>query len=123
VVIDPWNYIEHKVPQGYTETQYISEALTLIREFAVRCDVHVFIVAHPRKLAKERDGKYPPATMYDISGSAHFFNKTDNGMSIHRDFETGVVTAYVQKVRFSWLGKIGFACYTYDTLTRQYKQI
>lgn len=122
VVIDPWNYIEHKVPPGYTETQYISEALTLIREFAVKCDVHVFIVAHPRKLMKEK-GKYPPATMYDISGSAHFFNKTDNGISIHRDFETGVVTAYVQKVRFSWLGKIGFATYTYNTYTRQYEQL
>lgn len=123
VVIDPWNYIEHKIPHGYTETQYISESLTLLKEFALRCDVHLFIVAHPRKLQKDNKGKYPPATMYDIAGSAHFFNKTDNGISVHRDFETGVVTVYVQKVRFSWLGKTGFCCYDYDAFTRQYKQI
>lgn len=120
VVIDPWNYIEHKIPAGYSETQYISEALTLVKEFAVKTDTHVFIVAHPRKLQKEQNGQYPPATMYDISGSAHFFNKTDNGISIHRDFTNNQVSAYVQKVRFSWLGKIGYATYDYNTFTRQY---
>ncbi len=123
VVIDPWNYIEHKIPYGYTETQYISEALTLIKEFALRTDTHVFIIAHPKKMVKDNKGKYPPATMYDIAGSAHFFNKTDNGLSIHRDFETGIVTAYVQKVRFSWIGMTGFTCFSYNTFTRQYQQI
>jgi len=121
VVIDPWNYIEHKVPNGYTETQYISECLSLIKEFAIRNDVHMFLIAHPRKLQKDqKTGKYPIATMYDISGSAHFFNKTDNGISIHRDFETKVVDVYIQKVRFSWLGQIGFVSYNFDTLTRRY---
>jgi len=120
IVIDPWNYIEHKVPNGYTETQYISEALSLIKEFAVKTDTHVFIIAHPRKLQKDQKGKYPIATMYDISGSAHFFNKTDNGVSIHRDFDNGMVDVYVQKIRFSWLGHIGFTSYSFDTFTRQY---
>jgi twinkle protein len=124
IVIDPWNYIEHKVPAGYTETQYISEALSLIKEFAVQTDTHIFIVAHPRKLMKDqRTGQYPVATMYDISGSAHFFNKADNGLSIHRDFSTGVVDVYVQKVRFSWLGKIGFCSFNFDNMTRKYVAI
>lgn len=123
VVIDPWNYIEHKIPAGYTETQYISEALTLIKEFSVRTDTHVFIVAHPKKMVKDNTGQYPPATMYDIAGSAHFFNKTDNGISIHRDFKNDTVTVYTQKVRFSWLGKIGYTQYLFDTFTRKYIQI
>jgi len=123
VVIDPWNYIEHKIPAGYTETQYISEALTLIREFAVKTDTHVFIVAHPKKMYKDQSGKIPPATLYDIAGSAHFFNKTDNGLSVHRDFETGIVTVYVQKIRFYWLGKIGHTSYSFDTFTRKYIQL
>lgn len=124
VVIDPWNYLEHKVPAGYTETQYISEALTLIREFAIKTDTHVFIVAHPRKLQKDqRTGQYPVATMYDISGSAHFFNKTDNGISVHRNFQTNQVDVYVQKIRFSFHGKVGYTSYTYDTFTRKYTQI
>jgi twinkle protein len=120
-IIDPWNYIEHKVPNGYTETQYISEALTLIKEFVVKNDIHLFLVAHPKKLMKDPKTKqYPVATMYDISGSAHFFNKTDNGISIHRDFSNNSVTVYVQKVRFSWLGKLGYSIYGFDTFTRQY---
>lgn len=123
VVIDPWNYVEHKIPPGYTETQYISEALTLIKEFSVRTDTHVFIVAHPKKMVKDNTGMYPPATMYDIAGSAHFFNKTDNGISVYRNFKDDTVTVYTQKVRFSWLGKIGYTSYSFDTFTRQYKQI
>ena len=124
IIIDPWNYIEHKIPINLTETQYISECLSLIKEFTVKYDVHLFIVAHPKKLVKDpKTGQYPVATMYDISGSAHFFNKTDNGISVHRDFSANIVTAYVQKVRFSWLGKIGFTSYSYDTFTRQYKQL
>ena len=123
VIIDPWNYIEHKVPAGYTETQYISEALSLIKEFAVMTDTHVFIVAHPKKLQKDNSGQYPPATMYDISGSAHFFNKTDNGISVYRDYTNNTVRVYTQKVRFHWQGKIGYTDYNYDTFTRKYIQI
>lgn len=124
VVLDPWNYIEHKIPAMMSETQYISDCLSKIKEFAVRTNTHIFIVAHPRKLQKDqKTGQYPVATMYDISGSAHFFNKTDNGISIHRDFERGIVDVYVQKVRFSWLGKVDFTSFHFDTFTRQYKRI
>ena len=41
-------------------------------------------------------------------------------MTIYRDFETGVVTVYIQKVRYSWLGKQGHCEFTYNTKTRQY---
>jgi twinkle protein len=123
IVIDPWNYIEHKIPQGYSETQYISEALSLFKEFAIKTGTHLFIVAHPRKLVKDNTGQYPIATMYDIAGSAHFYNKTDNGISIHRNFSDNTVTVYVQKVRFHFHGMIGFTSYNFDTFTRQYIQI
>lgn len=122
LLIDPWNHIEHKIPSGYTETQYISECLTSIKNFALRYSVHIFLVAHPTKLKKEKN-KYEIPTMYSISGSAHFFNKTDNGISVWRDFETNTVDIYVQKVRYSWLGKIGFCTLFYDTYTRQYKYV
>lgn len=120
VVLDPWNYIEHKVPYGYTETQYISEALSQLKEFAVKADIHLFIVAHPKKLQKDPSGQYPVATLYDCAGSAHFFNKTDNGLSVHRDNIKGIVTVYCQKVRFSFHGSIGYASFNFDTFTRQY---
>lgn len=121
IVIDPWNYLEHKIPDGQTETQYISECLTLIKDFCMKNDTHLFLIAHPRKLMKDQKTKqYAIPTMYDIAGSAHFFNKTDNGISIHRDFSSNLVDVYIQKVRFSWLGKIGYTSFNFNTLTRQY---
>jgi len=30
---------------------------------------------------------------------------------------------YVQKVKWSWLGKIGFCSFGFDTMTREYKPI
>jgi len=121
LIIDPWNYIEHKVPPNQTETQYISESLTKFKAFALLTDIHIFIVAHPTKIAKNKDtGEYEVPTLYNISGSAHFFNKTDNGLCMYRSFKDNTVTCYVQKVRYSWLGKIGFASFSYNTLTRQY---
>lgn len=122
LLIDPWNYIEHKIPTGQTETQYISECLTKLKAFALKFNVHVFIIAHPTKLKKEGN-KFEIPTMYSISGSAHFFNKTDNGLSIYRNFDTKEVDIHVQKVRYSWLGKVGTVSYEYNTLTRQYQYI
>jgi twinkle protein len=124
LLIDPWNYIEHKVPNGQTETQYISDVLSKIRMAARKLGIHIFLIAHPTKLQKDKStGKYEVPTMYSISGSANFFNKTDNGLTIYRDFETNVVTAYVQKIRWWWLGKVGFTSFSFNTLTRQYQAI
>lgn len=64
------------------ETEYVSQMLTKIKRFAQHHDVHVWFVAHPRQL---RDWKGAPPTMYDISGSAHFINKADNGVVVHRN--------------------------------------
>lgn len=122
VLIDPWNYIEHKIEPNESETQYISRALTTIRRAAIKLGIHIIIVAHPTKLSKV-NGKYEVPTLYNISGSAHFFNKTDNGITVYRDFQTNEVTVYIQKIRFSFLGKLGSIKYNYNTFTRQYEYI
>lgn len=120
LLIDPWNYIEHKQEKGQTETQYISESLTKLKAFCLTHGIHVFLIAHPVKLAKE-NGKYVVPTLYSISGSAHFFNKTDNGITVYRDFTTNIVEVHIQKVRYSWLGKVGLCTYGYNLETRQYQ--
>jgi len=122
VLIDPWNYIEHKIENNETETQYISRALTTIRKAAIKLGIHIIVVAHPTKLAKTNN-KYDVPTLYNISGSAHFFNKTDNGFTVYRDFNTNEVTVHIQKIRFSFLGKLGAVKYNYNTFTRQYEYL
>lgn len=107
VVIDPWNELDHLF-EGKTEAQYLSEKLTKIRRFARMNGVHVWVVAHPRNLLKDTAGKYKPPTMYEISGGAHWRNKADNGICVHRpDFQTPVTEIYIQKIRFREVGKLG----------------
>ena len=51
-----------------------------------RRQVLVILAAHPVKMKKDPvSGKFPVPTMYDISGSAAFFNKADFGIAIERD--------------------------------------
>ena len=122
LLIDPWNYIEHKSEKGQTETQYISECLTKIKAFCLTHNVHIFLIAHPSKMPKVA-GKYEVPTLYNVSGSAHFFNKADNGICVHRDFGSTKVDIYIQKVRYSWLGKVGFTSFNYNIDRRQYMPI
>jgi twinkle protein len=120
LLLDPWNCIEHKGD----DTNYVLECLNKMIHFLEKYRVHGFLVAHPTKLKKDpKTNKYEIPTLYSISGSAHFFNRTHNGISVWRDFETNTVDVYVQKVKWSWLGKIGFCSYNFDSYTRQYKQI
>ena len=108
VVLDPWNELEYHRPPQLSETEFVSEALGKIRQFARMNDVHVWIVAHPTKLRKNEDGTYPVPRLYDVSGSAHFYNKPDNGIAVYRkDPKGNDVEIYVQKIRFREVGQIG----------------
>lgn len=102
-IFDPWNQIEHSQPKGQTETQYISECLSKITKFVLLNDVHLFLVAHPGK-SRQMQGKL---SLYDIAGSAHFFNKTYNGLTVMRDFENDRTLINVEKVKFWFVGKAG----------------
>jgi len=118
LVIDPWNYVEFNL-DGMTETQFVSMMLSKISLFAKEYNVHIFLIAHPVKIPKN-NGRFEVPTLYSISGSAHFFNKTDNGITVYRDFETNDIMVYVQKVRFFFVGKIGSALFQYEVSTGRY---
>jgi twinkle protein len=121
LLFDPWNCIEHKYGEE-SETKYVLTCLNKLINFLDRYKVHCFLIAHPTKLQKDKKtGKYEIPTLYNISGSAHFFNRTHNGISVWRDFQNNLTDVYVQKVKYSWLGKLGFASFSYNTLTRQYE--
>jgi twinkle protein len=124
LVIDPWNELDHQRAGGLSETEYISQALTKIRRFAREYSVHVWLVAHPAKLQKDRQtGVYPVPTPYDVSGSAHWRNKADNCLTVFREFKEGnrEVEVHVQKVRFKEIGRVGVAVLEYDPLTGRYR--
>lgn len=123
VVLDPWNEIEHCRPAHVTETDHISASLSKIRQFARHHDVHMWVIAHPTKLHKQDgDQEYPVATPYSIAGSAGWFNKADNCISVWRKrlVPTDPVEIHVQKIRFREIGKLGVALLDFDIPTGRY---
>ncbi|KAI4365239.1 hypothetical protein MLD38_021239 [Melastoma candidum] len=125
LVIDPYNELDHQRPSSQTETEYVSQMLTLIRRFAQHHACHVWFVAHPRQL---HNWAGEPPNLYDISGSAHFINKCDNGIVIHRNRnpEAGPVDQVqvcVRKVRNKVAGSIGDAFLSYNRVTGEFMDI
>ncbi|WP_394700344.1 AAA family ATPase [uncultured Bacteroides sp.] len=118
-VFDPFNRLEHLIPDGMSETQYISAFLDKLTNFAVRNNCLVILVAHPRKMNRDaQTGRTPVPTLYDINGSAAFFNKCDFGLTVERD--TDVVRIHVQKVKFRHLGQPGIVPFVFNTVNGRY---
>jgi len=123
VVIDPWNQLEHHRTPGLSETEYVSSVLTDIINWVRERNCHLWLVAHPSKMQKNKEGKLPIPTPHDVSGSAHFWNKADNCVTIWRDqsdYQKQEVQVHVQKIRFKHIGRIGVAELMYDRVTGRY---
>lgn len=120
VVLDPWNTLDHN-RRGMNETDYVSSVLSRVTRLVREANAHVWLVAHPQKIGRDaKTGERPVPTPYDIAGSAHWYNKADNAITVHRDqtatSETGVdeVEVHIQKVRYRHIGRAGAAiglCY------------
>ena len=119
LVIDPYNRLEDE-SDGMSETKYISRQLDRLTNFAQQNDVLVILMAHPTKQTKNKDGVIEAPTLYDISGSAHFYNKTDFGIVVHRNRVENTVEVIVQKVKFRHLGEVGTALFKYNRNNGRY---
>lgn len=108
-VIDPYNMLDHSAQKDHS---YVGKILSEITQFCQQTNTHLFLVAHPRKMQKE-NGEYVVPTPYDISGSADFFNKAYNCLTVYRkigmrsEYESDVVQVYVQKVKRKENGQQG----------------
>lgn len=123
-LIDPWNELESARPEKMSETEYIGLCLKRSRIFARKHDLCAWIVAHPTKQYKDKNtGEYPIPTLYDISGSAHWYNKADNGITVHRDLAANLTRIIVQKVKFKYYGKPGEVAMKYDPYSGRYTEM
>lgn len=119
LVIDPYNRLEDE--QGAkSETRYISAILDQLQNFAQQEDTFVVLMAHPTKMPKDKEGKTMIPTLYDISGSANFYNKADFGLVINRDRVKNQTEVQVQKVKFRHLGQNGSAFFKYNLNNGRY---
>lgn len=122
LVIDPFNRIESEA-SNKSETLQISEFLDKLTNFAQINDVLVILMAHPSKRPKTKDGTIEVPNLYDISGSANFYNKADYGIIVHRNYAEDLVEVHVQKVKFRNLGQIGTAQFRYNINNGRYTPV
>ena len=91
-----------------SETDYIGVCLSTARRVARKYDISFWIVAHPMKPKKNPKGGFDRPTLYDINGSANWFNKIDNGFVVHRTDKTGLLcTVHVDKIKNKHYGRLG----------------
>jgi hypothetical protein len=88
-----------------------------------RLTVVTGIPGHPRNLVKDQaTGGYKVPTMYEISGGAHWRNKADIGLCIHRTrLDSDISEIIIQKNRFSEEGSLGKASLKYICDTEQFE--
>lgn len=116
-VIDAWNKLEHKEES----TSYIGKSIDEIVSFCEVNNVHCFLVAHPTKIGTDlQTNKKRVPTLYDIAGSANFYNKADNGISVYRDFDEETTSVHIQKIKFDHWGTECVAQFKYDIKSKRY---
>jgi len=122
LIIDPWNKLDHQWKDS--ERAHISRCLDMLDNFARKYNIHIFVVAHPTKLQKDKETKKVEVpTLYSISGTADWFNKCANGIVVYRNwYEDGMsdTDVHIQKVKFKHWGKQGIVRLAYDPVSGRY---
>lgn len=122
VVIDPWNEMDHFRPNGMSLTEYTGFAIKQLKKFAINRGIHLIVAAHPAKMPKQTDGTYNVPSLYDISDSAHWYNKADIGIVVHRpDLTTSLIR--IAKSRYhDIIGKPGDVNLFYNSSINRYEE-
>jgi twinkle protein len=106
MLVDPWNEVAHE-RGDMSETDYIGRCLQRLKAFGLRHGVNVWIIAHPAKPQPLKPGEKRPAPgPYDLSGSAHWANKADLGLTVHST-QAGLADLHLWKPRFRRFGVRG----------------
>lgn len=123
-IIDPWNKLEHNMAKGDNETMYISKELDKIIRFNQKNSVFSIIIAHPTKIRKNpKSGLFEVPNLYDIAGSANWFNKVDIGVCFYRNHETALSEIHVQKIKYEHLGKQGMCEVKYNVNSSRFNNL
>lgn len=84
VLVDPWSEFDLNLDGRVPETEKIRKYLIALRHFARRFNVHVAVIAHPRK-HNEWGGTKKMAEGNDVAGSLHFKARCDLGITVQSD--------------------------------------
>jgi twinkle protein len=124
IIIDPYNEIDATRSGAKREDEHIRDLISMCKSFCRSHNVAMWMVAHPAKMRRDETGAYPPPSLYDVSGSAHWNNMADVGLVVHRDFEEGQTRVITRKIREQGLyGSIGEAFFSYNLSKHIYEPV
>jgi len=119
-VIDPANFIRYPSKDGDgPDTEAINQMLAALKTFAMKHNVAMFLVAHPVKPQSQTENWIP--TGYSISGSSHYFNRADIGITVHRADES-VSQIICWKARFPHIASNGNCFLIHDLATGTFRE-
>lgn len=121
LVVDSYNKVGREV--SVNETELIGRELDKLERFAKEMNIILILVVHPRKMEKDRDGKYVIPSAYDMNGSANFYNKADFVLSVHRNYQPNYAIVKVDKVKFNNYGGQGMVEIGYNNVSGNYFDI
>ncbi|WP_315792311.1 AAA family ATPase [Bradyrhizobium sp. SZCCHNRI1002] len=122
-ILDPWNEVEHAREKFESDTSYINRALRTVIKFGRRHGLKTFVLAHPTKDVG-KDGKARVPTLYDIEGSAAWFNKPDFGIVVDRPNANADRTSiHIRKVRFEGTGDKGEVVLQFNRDNSRFEQL
>ena len=114
--VDPASYLR----LGSDDIEQTGHMLEAFKCFAVSHGCVAWLIAHPKK-PQNADGKVPVPGGYAISGSAHWHNRCDFGLTLHRPMEDRSVTEFhTWKVKFAWTGREGKSELFHDAPTGRF---
>lgn len=114
LVIDNMSTVEKSLSNSSdTRHHQIKLIMNDVSRFARNYGVHVFLVAHPKKISKIKN-TYEVPNGYDVGDSSHWFNLVDNGLTVYRNYETGQSEVHRWKVRFKYTGEVGVSYFKFN---------
>jgi twinkle protein len=123
VIIDPWNEVDHVRAPGENMVDYIGWAIRKLRQMAQQQGLSVIVVAHPTKDVKGKNGEVTMPTLYDIEGAAHWFNKCDHGVIVHREETPQRTHVVIAKSRFEVAGVRGKLFLSFDKKRERFERL
>lgn len=106
IVLDNWTTLDLELPSKTSLNDHTGKQLGKIQRWSRDNFCSIWIVAHPRKLEEMAGGIYKMPGGYDIMGSSHFFNLTDNILSLRA--MDGYTDFKISKIRNQeFVGQLG----------------
>lgn len=84
VVIDPFNQLDDLFSGTSRDDQILSIMLKEMKRFALMNNLSYNVIAHPKNVMPDKDGKRPDVEVWHLAGGAMWNNKMDNILTVER---------------------------------------